>query len=1064
MNEQSPRRGMASRVAFVGGGGQFLSADHVNASVRIWSRSTATEVATLEGHRILNMRERKGAFSSVGGLAVIGPQGQFAITCGIDGRVIRWDLGAQLPIRSETPLRDRQAGWTALGAVNGQLPAEASHIVVGNQAGDLVWLDPETLEERHRVIAAHKGAIRAIALGPGGRVATGGEEGAVLLWTRRDGDWSEQGEILRPAGGGSVRCLAFAADGAQLLVGGEFPNIEFWSLPERRLVREAAGHAENGGQQIALCAIPLADRGFLTGGTDGRVIEWNAADGARRREFSFQTTVAGTPALVRDMALDPAERSLLVSLADGTLEEVEFLTGKPWVRGAGPNYRFNTNLIEADLQVGLSADGGTIVLGSDQPEGALALWQTSDLLACRYVTGLDELRDADGDFEAPTALALSPKADLIALGTAAGEVVVRTSQGELVWRERLFQDSGWDRMTLPPIVALRFSPAGAQLVALLKDGRLVAWQVQEGRQQWSQAMATEARLLQHISEDLLVTAGVSGRIRVWNTAAGELVREWGTPGDAVTALLVSRDQEELVTGNDQGLISTWEVASGALRKQFAMPGVTRRFAPYSSEVRQPPERSERPRRVLGMAQWGKPTELSVLLGDGSLTLVDIDAQVVLARTLVHEGVAYKFGDRLNWSCEVFLDSLGRLCTVSSDRTIRRWQLGHVRPGTRLVQLEQKEGLMQLEASQQHGWSGLVDGQKLVCQPGNLAQPAWEQTRSLEGDRFLGFTQFPDGRIAAGRRRGPALVWNPGDGSVQECPAKRLEGFDALAAASPRDNLVATMISPTAVVLWKLEGDQTGPPAGLPDADLKRVLVQFNPATDRTIRVLQFSPTGDQLLAVTELGELVTWKVEGVNLALEGYGHKMPDVKETRYSPDGRRVFQVGAMGVMVWDPRNLEQPVATFNWHEPALFEGIGLTRHVHSVAWSSDGEWLATTGQDGTVRLGRYDTEADKPTLVATLGLNDLAVAASADNSGATLAEQLRRLSQVTFFVRFSADDKQLVLVSEERSVGLVDLEAVLAWGRGDEPRIWEELGAATGMRMWPDQTIQILDRNRLR
>jgi hypothetical protein len=55
-------------------------------------------------------------------------------------------------------------------------------------------------------------------------------------------------------------------------------------------------------------------------------------------------------------------------------------------------------------------------------------------------------------------------------------------------------------------------------------------------------------------------------------------------------------------------------------------------------------------------------------------------------------------------------------------------------------------------------------------------------------------------------------------------------------------------------------------------------------------------------------------------------------------------------------------------------------------------------------------------------------------------------------------------VLVSEERNVGLVDLEAVLAWGRGDEPRIWEELGTATGMRMWPDQTIQILDRNRLR
>jgi WD40 repeat protein len=180
--------------------------------------------------------------------------------------------------------------------------------------------------------------------------------------------------------------------------------------------------------------------------------------------------------------------------------------------------------------------------------------------------------------------------------------------------------------------------------------------------------------------------------------------------------------------------------------------------------------------------------------------------------------------------------------------------------------------------------------------------------------------------------------------------------------------------------------------------------------------------------------------------------------------DGRRVFQVGSTGVVVWDPRNLEQPVSTFNWHDLALLENAGLVRAVHSIACSSDGQWLATTGQDGTVRLGRYDTETDTATLVATLGLNDLAVDPSADQGGPTLAEQLRRLKQHLFFVRFSADDKQLVLVSEEKSVGLVDLEPLLKWSRLDEPTTWEELRASTGMRMRPDQTIQILDRNRLR
>ena len=115
-------------------------------------------------------------------------------------------------------------------------------------------------------------------------------------------------------------------------------------------------------------------------------------------------------------------------------------------------------------------------------------------------------------------------------------------------------------------------------------------------------------------------------------------------------------------------------------------------------------------------------------------------------------------------------------------------------------------------------------------------------------------------------------------------------------------------------------------------------------------------------------------------------------------------------------------------------------------------------------MRLGRYDTETDTATLVATLGLNDLAVDPSADQGGPTLAEQLRRLKQHLFFVRFSADDKQLVLVSEEKSVGLVDLEPLLKWSRLDEPTTWEELRASTGMRLRPDQTIQILDRNRLR
>ncbi|QDS93963.1 WD domain, G-beta repeat [Roseimaritima multifibrata] len=223
------------------------------------------------------------------------PDGQWLVAVGQDAKIVRWTV-ADPTEENGTGLTQGESltghnGWICGLAFHPKL----SHLYTVDSWGQLAcypYSQPETSEPLWNHQSAHEGWIRTIAIHPTGtRVATGGNDGVVRIWSTVDG-----APVSHWAHGSKVMSLAFTPDGKSLVSGDLFGIIRQWDLDTGKSIRELSAvplyqkhyNQECGGVR-RLVFSPQGDRlaatgqkepkgGFATGTPCVIVFDWATGD------------------------------------------------------------------------------------------------------------------------------------------------------------------------------------------------------------------------------------------------------------------------------------------------------------------------------------------------------------------------------------------------------------------------------------------------------------------------------------------------------------------------------------------------------------------------------------------------------------------------------------------------------------------------------------------------------------------------------------------------------------------------------------------------------------------